>query len=657
VYGKFPGIFFRKVNDNTEIVGFQRIKSILWRKKAKRKEKLIMNKKHFYVAVILLLFLAIGIKPARAIEIPTDTSVGTWDGYTYTLTTDVSERLVIVQSNMILDGVGHEVTGTGPGSGTGISLTGRTIVTIRNLTVTGFDTGISLGLTSSCNVTGNNVLNNYANGIYLQDSSDNTITDNKVSDDNNSGTGIKLYGCSDTTLIDNTASGNYIGISLHPCSTTPLSENNILTGNTASSNTLEGILISNSNGTILTNNKVYTNYWGIHLLNSDSTELNGNNTLTGNAGGIWLEASDDNTLTDNNVTNNDASGIYLSVQSDYNTLTGNVASNNEYGIKLKNSSNNTLTGNTTDGNTNAGIWIDPSNNNTFTDNDISNNNQGIYILNSNDNQIYNNNFIENATHAEVVDGTGNLFNLDPPIGGNYWSGWEGPAPYVFTGGQDDYPWADPDGWLMPDTTPPEITCPGDIPVEAMGPDGVPVDDERIQTFLAGASATDNCDPPEDIIIINNAPTLFPPGDTPVTFTATDTSGNSSTCQSTVTVVEAAEGHLRIIPRIINREGRLEKILAVIRFPEGTTEEDIDIAQPLILYPGDSLDGVEAINQRIVTWYRWGTLRVSMFASFSKDEVTAAVPENGPVELMVIGRFIDGQYFYGLDNVWIISWDW
>ncbi len=70
----------------------------------------------------------------------------------------------------------------------------------------------------------------------------------------------------------------------------------------------------------------------------------------------------------------------------------------------------------------------------------------------------------------------------------------------------------------------------------------------------------------------------------------------------------------------------------------------------MLYPGDSPDGIEAINQRIVTWYRCGTLRVSVFARFSKDEVTAGVPENGPAELMVIGRFESGQYFYGFDNV-------
>jgi len=45
-------------------------------------------------------------------------------------------------------------------------------------------------------------------------------------------------------------------------------------------------------------------------------------------------------------------------------------------------------------------------------------------------------------------------------------------------------------------------------VVAMSQDGVPVDDERILNFLAGASATEDCDPPEEIIIINDGPVEF-----------------------------------------------------------------------------------------------------------------------------------------------------
>lgn len=206
-----------------------------------------------------------------------------------------------------------------------------------------------------------------------------------------------------------------------------------------------------------------------------------------------------------------------------------------------------------------------------------------------------------------------------------------------------------------DTTAPVISHPGDITVEADGPDGVPVEDDRIQTFLYGASATDNCDPSPTIV--NNAPSVFQPGDTIVTFTATDASGNMSTCQSTVTVVEAAEAYLQIVPPIINRDGRLSEILAVVRFPEGITEDDIDMAEPLVLFPGDSFYGIEATYQRIVTWRSWGRVRVSIFSFFPKDDITSAIPEDGLVELMVVGRLVNGQYFYGIDTVRIISWNW
>ena len=68
-------------------------------------------------------------------------------------------------------------------------------------------------------------------------------------------------------------------------------------------------------------------------------------------------------------------------------------------------------------------------------------------------------------------------------------------------------------------------------------------------------------------------------------------------------------------------------------------------------------GVEATSQRVVTWCRWGTLRVSVFACFDKDDVTALIPDDGPAEMMVIGRFTNGQYFCGLDDVRIITWSW
>ena len=562
-----------------------------------------MKKKHFYAAAILLLFLAVGIQPAIAytwvISFGQEYTFGEWEGTTFKFSNDtpVGDSIQIGEDNVIIDGAGYTVNSGSSPQTNGVFVQEKSYVTIKNLKVQNFDTGIKILSSHNITLTGNEVsgcnAGQFSSGIYLSYAYESDLTENTVS---NNSYGIHLQYM-------------YSNLETH--------QGNTLTNNTALDNTY-GIALSSNYYSILTSNTVSGNGQGINIYGYGPPDKPGN------------------------------------------TLTNNNASNNDFGIRLHTAKSNTLTGNSVKSNTSGGIYLTNSDDNTVENNTISDNGFGIKLNPSDDNQIYNNNFINNAPQAVVdEDCTDNLFNLPATEGGgNYWSDWiPGSGPYEFTGGQDNLPWAEPNGWLLPDTSPPEITCPGDITVEAMSPNGVPVDDERIQTFLAGASATDNCDPPEDITITTNAPTLFPPGDTPVTFTATDTSGNSSTCQSTVTVEEAAEGHLRIIPPVINREGRLQRILAVIRFPEGTTEEDIDIGQPLILYPGDSLDGIEAISQRIVTWYRWGTLRVSVFASFSKNEVTAGVPEDGLVELMVIGRFTDGQYFYGLDTVRIISWDW
>ena len=80
---------------------------------------------------------------------------------------------------------------------------------------------------------------------------------------------------------------------------------------------------------------------------------------------------------------------------------------------------------------------------------------GIWLVRSHLNQVYNNNFISNTRQASVTDGSGNMFNLPAPYGGNYWSNWSSPddngyssvdRPYVFLSGQDDLPWAVPNGW-------------------------------------------------------------------------------------------------------------------------------------------------------------------------------------------------------------------
>lgn len=78
-----------------------------------------------------------------------------------------------------------------------------------------------------------------------------------------------------------------------------------------------------------------------------------------------------------------------------------------------------------------------------------------------------------------------------------------------------------------DTTPPVIDCPADVTVEQESAAGTVVP--------LTATATDICD--ADVEITSDAPAIFPLGTTTVTFTATDDSGNSATCTTTVTVID------------------------------------------------------------------------------------------------------------------------
>jgi Tol biopolymer transport system component len=85
--------------------------------------------------------------------------------------------------------------------------------------------------------------------------------------------------------------------------------------------------------------------------------------------------------------------------------------------------------------------------------------------------------------------------------------------------------------------PPIITCPATGTAECSSAAGTPKGNPAIAAFLAGASATDGCEPTPTLS--NNAPAVFPKGTTTVTFTATgiDFLGTSSTCNADLQVVD------------------------------------------------------------------------------------------------------------------------
>ena len=86
-----------------------------------------------------------------------------------------------------------------------------------------------------------------------------------------------------------------------------------------------------------------------------------------------------------------------------------------------------------------------------------------------------------------------------------------------------------------DTTRPSITCPANVTVglSSLCTNVVPATNPAIAAFLNGVTASDNCG--GSVTVANNAPSSFPVGTNTVTFTATDSCGNTTNCQAKVIV--------------------------------------------------------------------------------------------------------------------------
>jgi len=99
------------------------------------------------------------------------------------LTGDISsdaDGIVIERDNATLNGSGHKIEGTG--SGTGVTLSGRTNVTVMNLEISMFSSGVYLSGSSTYNhVHGNSIVGGGYTGIMLEpNSSHNNISSNNI---------------------------------------------------------------------------------------------------------------------------------------------------------------------------------------------------------------------------------------------------------------------------------------------------------------------------------------------------------------------------------------------------------------------------------------------------------------------------------------------
>jgi len=325
------------------------------------------------------------IPPSGPIPINTCTTISSPGVYMLSQNLSSSSTCITIESSdVVFGGMGHSITGSGSNYGIYVYKNGTTLtnVTVKNVTVTGWQYGIYYRGVENGNIENNTAnLNKYGKGIYLTSSSSNTIT-------------------------GNTAWKNDDGITFES------SSNNTLTNNTASNNGY-GILLLSSSSNLITDNTASNNYNGIALWSSSNNTLTDNTANSNINYGIWLYRSSNNNLTNNTASNNDK-GIYLYFSSYNNTLTNNtVSSNNWAGIYLHSSSNNTLTDNTANLNYYHGIYLVYSRGNTIYNNFFNNtNNFGFYDTG------YTNSWNTSKTPSTNVIG-------GPYLGGNFWANPDG----------------------------------------------------------------------------------------------------------------------------------------------------------------------------------------------------------------------------------------
>ncbi|VVB84279.1 Periplasmic copper-binding protein (NosD) [uncultured archaeon] len=219
---------------------------------------------------------------------------------TYVLTQSImnspdSTCINITSSNVVFDGTGHTIDGVNSQMCIGCpqeiltygvyvsnSATALTNVTVKNLMVMNCTSGIYYFNVQNGSITNNTLSSNYFNGISLGNSNNNNLTGNTAS---LSTEGILLSYSSNNNLIHNAANLNTFGISISFSSSGNHLNSNILSNNSAgielnlasNNNDLNSNVISNNPAGIIlggSNNTIYNNYFN----NTDNFGMSGNNT-------------------------------------------------------------------------------------------------------------------------------------------------------------------------------------------------------------------------------------------------------------------------------------------------------------------------------------------------------------------------------------------
>jgi len=363
-------------------------------------------------------------------------------GNVYTFTDDVQGSIIVEKDNVVIDGAGFTLQGTGADDyrsaipefnvtdwrkdPTAIPKYDETIIpesnntgiysyaqklTIMNLKITEFWCAIELEYSSDNCIIDNEITNN-TQGVWIHSSSNNSLVGNDITANSN---GISL------TASHNKVSGNTIadnrgyGIKL-VWSFNNISENMI-------TNNDHGIQLDGSCRNTFRNNvfsaNTYSVYISGHLLPDFLQDIDETNIAEGKPVYYWVNRKDLTvpsdagwvalvnctgiSVQDLNLTKKWQASVLL-VSTSESTVTRNSIENSDQGICLIGSVNNSVSGNMVTCSRDGIAVKDSSDDNVISENTLTDNDQGIYLRESSNNTLRRNVMAGNEKHLVVYCG-------------------------------------------------------------------------------------------------------------------------------------------------------------------------------------------------------------------------------------------------------------
>jgi parallel beta-helix repeat protein len=353
------------------------------------------------------------------------------NGNVYTFTDDVDGTIVIERDDIVLDGAGYALRGSGVSSG--IWLQDRNNVTIKNVNIRNFDNGIRFSHyhpspyslqenpyhTADCTISACNITN-CAYGISLISCLDCNITNNFLT---NNTYGVNFYG-SGNIFRHNRMEQNQYNFFDQSYGENDVDTSNIVNGkpiycwvnktDTSVPNNAALVILKDCRNITIKNLELRGNGYGVSLRNTNDSKIY-ENSICDNVLGIIVSESCNNSLLGNDIEKNLSYGIHLR-NSCNNTVSNNLLTANEAGVQAYSSNNNLYSNNQIIDNNMSGIYDDSSCD--ITGNYVfGNKNTGISV--GSNCIISRNNITSNGPKTSAFQGAGMYFTSNCTITDNY----------------------------------------------------------------------------------------------------------------------------------------------------------------------------------------------------------------------------------------------